>query len=74
MSHIVLVLCHNDIHYIKPFKSLVEAEDTAIVLANKWYNKDGIIKTIEDMSNYYQSGSYFNNEDYAHIVIEEAVL
>jgi len=78
MSHIVLVLCHNDIHYIKPFKSLVEAENEAIVLANEWYNKDGIlewtphqIETIQEMRSYYQSESYFNSEDYTHITIEE---
>ena len=78
MSYIVLVLCHNEIHYIKPFKSLVEAEDEAIALANEWYNKDGIkeylpnqIETIDDMRQYYQSESYFNSEDYAHVVIEK---
>jgi len=38
MSYIVLILCHNEIQYIQPFKSLKEAEEQAIVLANKWYN------------------------------------
>ena len=78
MNYIVLVLCHNEINYIKPFKSLVEAEDKAIVLANEWYNKDGIneflpnqIETIDDMRQYYQSESYFNSGDYAHVEISE---
>ena len=78
MSFIVLVLCHNEVHYIKPFKSLIEAENEAIVLANEWYNKDGVneflanqIETIDDMRQYYQSKSYFNSEDYAHVGIEE---
>ena len=42
MSFIVLVLCHNEVHYIKPFESLVAAEDEAILLANEWYSKDGL--------------------------------
>ena len=78
MNFIVLVLCHNEVHYIKPFKSLVEAEGEAIVLANEWYNKDGVneflphqIETIDDMRQYYQSESYFDSEDYAHVEIEE---
>jgi len=78
MSYIVLVLCHNEIHYIKPFKSLEEAEDEAIILANEWYNKDGVneflphqIETINDMRQYYKSESYFNSEDYAHVEISE---
>jgi len=78
MSFIVLVLCHNEVHCIKPFKSLVEAECEAIVLANEWYNKDGVneflpnqIETIDNMRQYYQSESYFNSEDYAHVLIED---
>ena len=62
MSYIVLVLCHNDVNYIKSFESKYEAEEEAIVLANEWYNKDGIleftphqIETIEEMRSYYQS-------------------
>lgn len=81
MSHIVIVLCHNEIHYIKPFESLAEAEERAILLSNEWYNKDGIkeflphqIETISDMRSYYQSESYFNSDDYAHVVLKEANL
>ena len=71
MSYTVLVLCHNDIHYIKPFKSLVEAKSTAVVLANEWYNQDGLdsfskenIKTVEAMNRYYHSEAYFNSGDF----------
>ena len=78
MSYTVLVLCHNDIHYIKPFKSLVEAESTAVVLANEWYNQDGLdsfskgeLKTVEAMNRYYHSEAYFNSSDFTHVVIEE---
>jgi len=78
MSYLVIVLCHNEIHYVKPFKSLSEAEDTAIDLANEWYNKDAIleftshkIETIAEMKSYYQSESYFHSGDYTHLVIEE---
>lgn len=78
MNYIVLVLCHNEIQYIKPFESKIEAEEQAIILSNKWYNKDGIlewtphqIETIQEMRSYYQSESYFNSEDYSHVVIEE---
>jgi len=78
MSFIVIVLCHNEIHYIKPFESLIEAEATALVFANKWYNQNGLdsfsdgkIKTIEVMHRYYQSEAYFNSGDFTHIVIEE---
>ena len=78
MSHVVLVLCHNDIRYIKPFKSLVEAESTAVVLANEWYNQDGLdsfskeeLKTVDAMNRYYHSEAYFNSDDFVHVVIEE---
>lgn len=78
MSYILIVLCHNEIHYIKPFESLLEAEATAIVLANEWYHQDGLnnffngkIKTIEDMKRYYQSEAYFNSGDFTHVVIEK---
>lgn len=78
MSYIVIVLCHNEVHYIKLFESKLEAEEQAILLANEWYNKDGIkeflpnqIETMDDMKSYYQSKSYFNSEDYVYVAIEE---
>lgn len=81
MRYIVLVLCHNEIHYIKPFESKLEAQTQAILLSNEWYKQDGVkeftsngIKSVQQMKEYYQSKSYFNSEDYAHIVIEEVVL
>lgn len=81
MSYIVLVLCHNEIHYIKLFESKLEAETQAILLSNEWYKKDGVqtfapdaIKSIEQMREYYQSEAYFNSGDYTHIVVEEPEL
>jgi len=78
MSYILIVLCHNEIHYIKAFESLIEAEATAIVLANEWYHQDGLdnfsdgeIKTIAAMNRYYHSEAYFNSGDFTHVVIEE---
>ncbi len=78
MSYIVLVLCHNEIHYIKLFESKLEAELQAIELSNEWYKKDGVkefapnnIQSIDEMQEYYQSEPYFNSGDYTHIVIEE---
>lgn len=78
MSYIVIVLCHNEVYYIKPFESLIEAETTAIILANEWYHQDGLdnfslgsIKTIEAMNHYYHSEEYFNSGDFVHVVIEE---
>ena len=69
MTYIVLVLCHNEVHYIKPFDSIVEAQGTAIVLANEWYKQDGLdnfskdgIETIEQMHHYYHSESYLTVE------------
>ncbi|MGK0469105.1 hypothetical protein [Clostridium sp.] len=80
MSYLVLVLCHNEVQYIKPFKSKQEAQEEAILLSNEWYNKDGIlewtphqIETIQEMRSYYKSESYFNSGDYAHVLIEEAM-
>ena len=77
MNYILIVICHNEIHYIKAFKSLLEAEDTALILANEWYLQDGLdeflrgkIKTIEAMKRYYHSDAYFNSGDFAHVVIE----
>ena len=77
-TYIVLALCHNEIHYIKPFTSLAEAEAKAISLANEWYREDGIesfgkerIGTIEEMRDYYCSGAYLESGDAAHICIED---
>ena len=76
MNYLLLVLCHNEIHYIKLFESKLEAQTQAILLANEWYSKDGVkkftlngIKSIEQMREYYQSEAYFNSGDSAHVVI-----
>ena len=68
-TYIVLVLCHNEIQYIKPFFSLADAEAKAIALANKWYKID-MLSTVEEMQKYYGSKAYLDSEDFAHICIE----
>jgi len=80
MSYLVLVLCHNEVHYIKLFQSVVEAKAIAIEMANQWYHQDGLdeyssgkIKTIDEMQRYYQSEAYFNSGDFCHVLIEEIV-
>ena len=81
MTYLLLLLCHNEIHYSEPFGSLTDAEDKAISLANEWYREDGVrsfglsrIRTIDDMRDYYGSDSYLNSGDSAHVVIESAML
>ena len=78
VSYLVLVLCHNETHYVKLFESKLDAQTQAILLANEWYSKDGVkkftlngIKSIEQMREYYQSEAYFNSGNSAHVVIEE---
>ncbi len=79
-TYIVLVLCHNEIHYCEPFDSLEDTEAQAVSLANKWYREDGIksfglnkITSKEEMNNYYGSDAYFDSADSAHIVIETLI-
>ena len=81
MTYLVLVLCHNEIHYSEPFGSLTDAEDKAISLANEWYREDGVksfglsrIRTIDDARDYYGSNSYFSSGDSAHVVIESVMM
>ena len=81
MIYIVLLLCHNEIHYSEPFSSLTNAEDKAISLANEWHNKDGIAKhgkyrleTIEEIQDYYRSDAYFDSGDDVHVVTKHVVL
>lgn len=78
---IVIVLCCNEIHYIKLYPSKREAEVQAILLSNEWYNQDALIEfaankiqTIKEMREYYHSKQYFNSGDEAHVVIEEITL
>ena len=80
-SYIVLVLCNNEVHYIKPFTELTDAEAQAVSLANEWHKQEGIeffglsmIQTIDEMNGYYGSEGYFNSDDSAHIMIEEITL
>ncbi len=77
-TYIVLVLCNNEVHYIKPFTDLTDAEAKAVSLANEWHKQEGIesfglskIKTMDEIGGYHKSDAYFNSEDSAHIVIEE---
>jgi hypothetical protein len=69
-AYIVMVLYHNEIHYIKSFTLLADAEAMTISLANKWYREDGInafglgkILTINEMIDYYGSDTYFDSGD-----------
>jgi len=80
MSYLVLMICYNEIQYIKLFESRLEAQTQAILLSNEWYNHDGLeefapqgIKSIEEMDRYYQSEAYINSGDFIHILIEELI-
>ena len=80
-SYIVLVLCNNEVHYIKPFRNLIDAETQALSLANVWHKKEGIesfglstIQNINEIAEYYSSDAYFSSDDSAHIIIEEITL
>ncbi len=80
-SYIVLVLCNNEVHYIKPFRDLTDAETQAVSLANEWHKREGIesfglstIQNTNEIAEYYSSDAYFNSDDSAHIIIEEIIL
>ena len=80
-SYIVLLLCNNEVHYIKPFTDLTDAEIQAVSLANEWHKREGIesfglssIQNINEIAEYYSSDAYFNSDDSAHIIIEEIIL
>ena len=80
-TYIVLVLCNNEVHYIKPFTDLTDAEAKAVSLANEWHKQEGIesfgpimIKTMDEIRGYHNSDAYFNSEDSVHIVIEELTV
>jgi hypothetical protein len=82
MKYILLVVSHNDIQVIKPFKMLIEAQATAIDLANEFFSNDGVakffngskIETITHINEYYASNIYHDFEDSANVVIEEVEL
>ena len=80
-AYIVMVLYHNEIHYIKSFTLLADAEAMTISLANKWYREDGIkafglsrIRTMDKMRDYYGSDEYHNSNDAANICIKHIKL
>ena len=80
-NYIVLLLCHNEVQYIKPFTNLTDAETKAVSLANEWYKREGLesfgissIQNIDEIDGYYGSDAYFNSDDSAHIIIEEIML
>ena len=77
-TYIVLVLCHNEVQYIKSFTALSEAVTRAILLANEWYRQDGIksfglnnLTTVDEMRDYYGSEAYLHSGDAANVCIEE---
>ena len=79
-AYIVLVLCNNEVQYIKSFIDLTDAEAQAVSLANEWHKQEGIesfglnkITDIEEMNNYYDSAAYLDSTDFAHIVIETVI-
>ncbi len=76
-TYLVLVLCHNEIHYCEPFGSIMDAETKAVSLANEWYREDGVrsfgldtISTVNELREYYGSEAYCNSGDAANICIE----
>ena len=81
MNYLTLVLCHDEVHYVKLFQSKLEAETKAIELANEWYLENGAneftqkpIKTINEMNEYYQSKPYLDSGESSHVLIEEVEL
>ena len=82
MKYLVIVICNNDIQVIKPFETLIEAQATAIDLANTFFSNDGVakffngstIETITHIKEYYASGIYHDFEDSVNVVIEELEL
>ncbi len=61
---------------------LIEAQATAIDLANEFFSTDGVakffdgstIETITHINEYYASETYYDYEDSVNIVIEEVKL
>lgn len=82
MKYLVIVICHNNIQIIKPVNILVEAQATAIDLANEFFSTDGVAKffngskidTITHINEYYASSTYHDFEDSVNVVIEELKL
>ena len=82
MKYLVIVICNNDIQVIKPFETLIEAQATAIDLANEFFSTDGVamffgnskIETIEHINEYYASSTYYDFEDSVNVVIEKVQL
>lgn len=82
MSYIVIVISLNDIQVIKPYSTLIEAQTTAIELANEFFSHNGVarffneskIETITHINDYYASGVYYDFGDSVNVVIEEVAL
>ncbi|QOY51356.1 hypothetical protein [Candidatus Sulfurimonas baltica] len=82
MKYLVIVLSHNDIQVLKPVNTLIDAQATAIDLANEFFSNDGVakffngskIETITHINEYYTSSTYHDFEDSVNVVIEEVPL
>ena len=80
-NYIVLLLCNNEVQYIKPFTNLTNAETQAVSLANEWYKREGLesfgkveLETFKEMQAYYYSEAYLESRDGVHICVEEILL
>ena len=79
MSYIVIVISLNDIQVMKPCSTLVEAQTTAIELANEFFSHNGVakyfngslIESISDINNYYASSIYHDFGDSVNVAIYE---
>ena len=82
MSYIIVVISLNDIQVIKPCSTLIEAQTTAIELANEFFSHNGVdrffngssIESISDINDYYASGVYHDFGDSVNVVVEEIEL
>jgi len=75
--YMVLMLYENSIIHSEAYDSMKESENSVLLLANEWYNKDGIalfgkveLETIDEVKSYYRSDAYFESGDDVHIMIE----
>lgn len=82
MKYLVIVIIHNGIQVIKPYNTIIEAQISAIDLANTFFSTDGVAKffngskigSITHIKEYYASSIYHDFEDSVNIVIEEMQL
>jgi len=78
MKYMLIVLVHNEIQYLKLYKTKSEARMRFILLANLWYKNEGIkefssdgLTSQREVESYYLSDAYFNSEDLANVIMEK---